>query len=249
MAAVGVYGLAYTLGNIPYTMLLAPLHFVMYPRIVAWWEEGRRDAVRRAVEELLRYSYTIVVPAAVGLSLLARPVILLMSSPEFAEGQIVIPWISGAFVGMSLWAAGHYLLYVQKRTATATLAYALAGAANLLLNVLLVPRWGPVAAAQTTCAVYWLLAVAGCLYVRRSFPFSLQLGPLVRVVGACLPMGAVLWWLAPSGLGGVLGATALGTAVYLGALWSLGGIRRHDREAVRSLFGSRRPPPPTADGC
>ena len=235
-AEVGVYGLAYMLGNVPYTMLLAPLHFVLYPKLIAWWDEGKRDSVRSGLENLLRYSLILIIPAVVGLSLVAEPVILLMSTSDFKGGVVIVPWIGGAFVGMTLWVTGHYLLYMQKRTKVAAFAYGLAGLLNIALNLLFVPRWGTTAAAISTFIAYWGLALGGCFYVRRSFFFEMQSGTMFRVLLACTPMGLFLWWADPTGIGGLLVCTSAGVCLYAGALWMVGEIGAREVALVRSVL-------------
>ena len=233
---VSVYSLAYTLGNMPYTMLLAPLHFVMYPQLISWWDEGKMDRVQLGLESLLRYSLMLMIPAVVGLSLLARPIILLMSTEEFAGGAAIVPWIGGAFIGMSIWVAGHYLLCIQGRTRTVTFVYGLAGVGNLGLNLLFVSSWGPSAAAWSSFLIYWLLAVIGCLYVRRSFFFQLQWQAMLRACCACVPMALFLRWAEPIYVFQLSVCVVIGAVCYVGSLWAIGGIGTREWLFVRSLF-------------
>ena len=103
-----------------------------------------------------------------------------------------------------------------------------AAVANVLLNLVLVPRYGMMGAAWSALVCQAGATVASWFIGRRVFPLWLPPGSVVRVVAAVLAMAVVLWivrfpltWL------GLIGAVTLGLAVFglASVLLDVGGIR------------------------
>jgi O-antigen/teichoic acid export membrane protein len=101
-------------------------------------------------------------------------------------------------------------------------------ALNVLLNLLLIPRWGMAGAAFATLATEVLRTALALLYARQE---SLHFASLARHLRACAAgaaMVGVLYLLRPYGLWeGLLtwSAIAIGGAVYVVAMIAAGGIR------------------------
>ena len=234
-ATVGVYGLAYTLGSLPYTMLLTPLYFVLYPKLTAWWDGGQEELVRAGMEYGMRYMLLLTVPATVALGWLAKPVIRLMSTASFAGGAVIVPLVGSSFVALGMWVMGSYLFLFEKRTAVITLAYGIAGAGNLALNLLIVPRWGAMGAAISTLLAYGGLALLGLPRARQILNFDPQLAILAKSLLACLPMSLWLWWTRPTGLLHLGGSILGGALLYVSGLWILRTFEPQEVRMFRSF--------------
>jgi O-antigen/teichoic acid export membrane protein len=117
---------------------------------------------------------------------------------------------------------------------------------NVLLNVLLVPWWGPLGAAIATVVAYG----AGCLALYAvggtSVRFPLFPGYLLKcLIAACAMTGAVIVSLKlplGSDLAHIAVAIVLAPAVYFPLLIKLGGFSAEERQGLRSLLRWRAAP-------
>lgn len=123
-----------------------------------------RDAAsnfERRFGQLLELMVVLAVPLAIGLWLFAGDIIRLLYGARYAgAGQVlgIYGWtLAFVFLGTP---AGRWYLYadLQKLALSRT---ALAGVLNVLLNLWLIPRWGPVGAATATLAA---VAVSNVLF-------------------------------------------------------------------------------------
>ncbi len=209
-SAVGLYGAAYkpvTAGlALPLTWFLA-----IYPALSRTWLESR-SAFEATVARSLRLSALFAVPLAVGGLLLAAPVVRFLFGDSYAPAApaLAILAVSGATVTLR----GTYRMALQAagRVREDLILAGAAAAANLVLNLALIPRFGIVGAASATVAseLLWLGGLA------TRFRGATALGPrLVRPLAAGVLMGIVVWvgrplpWPAA----GALGVLAYGLAL------------------------------------
>ena len=163
-AELGRYSANYRLGSVVLTFVAAPL-------IVAWFAEAHRTPVELRARRARAWTR--------GFSLAALPAAAALAGGSY----VLVPAIfGGAFeadplivglVGLSGWLAGlHYLLatpmVVADGTARLAAVAAAAFAATLILNALLIPRWGAEGAAAATVLAYGTLCALTGLAARRA---------------------------------------------------------------------------------
>jgi O-antigen/teichoic acid export membrane protein len=111
---------------------------------------------------------------ALGLSLAIKDVIGVIAAPQFHEAYRIVPVVALAYLcyGMSYYFQTG--IYVQKRTVyLAFIGFASAGT-NLLMNVILIPRYGAMGAAWATVLSFLLMAVLTYIFSQRMYriPYS-----------------------------------------------------------------------------
>jgi O-antigen/teichoic acid export membrane protein len=128
-----------------------------------------------------------------------------------------------------------YIVVVQGREGRVARAIMVSTGLNVLVNLLLVPRFGLFGAAVMTVVTEAVL-VSQYLWILRSLLRSFRWGRvLVRPMLASLAMGMVALALRDISLAGTIGIAALG---YAGLLFALGVLGRDEIHFVRGL---RRP--------
>jgi O-antigen/teichoic acid export membrane protein len=154
--AVGGYAVAYTLGMIC-TLLFAPVFMILTPTLVALWEAGDMDSLRGHLRHTLRYALAITIPAVVGLTILAKPLVALISTPEYFIDRATTGLLAA---GMLLWmlaALSETLIGIMKKTGSIAVVYGAATLLNVVLNFALIPHFKAPGAAVATFASYLLM--------------------------------------------------------------------------------------------
>jgi len=212
-----------------------------------------------------RRAYAVVVTLFVagcafvvtGMWLFSRWIVRALAAPEFFDSYEAVGLISTA---VTLYAVYMVLVVILGRTGRtefnlpATLA---ALAANVVLNLLLVPSLGIVGAGLALVASYIVVLALMYVFTQRLFPVPYQWGRLARVVLTATVLVAAGELLMPtSGALGLLGRIAL-FAAYPAALFASGfftpGERvwlarlRHPGELAAS-FQRMRAEPSAVDG-
>ena len=154
---VGRYQVAYNVGALP-MLMLGLLNLNWMPRIFAFREADERDAVVSASRDLL---YLLLMPALIGLAVGAPLILRIWAPPEYRPDTLqlvhaivlvsAIPYGAGLAATRSLMAVGS--------TGFIAIAQAVAAAANVALNLLLIPRWGLEGSAVATLIAMSILHV------------------------------------------------------------------------------------------
>ncbi len=239
-AAVGVYHAGYSLANRTLDVVFIWLGMAGGPAMVMALERGGPSALQETAREQGAVMVALTLPAAVGLALVAHPLAEVMIGPSLREGAAqVTPWIAASafFAG----ATTHYLhqaFTLSRRTPLLLVAMAIPAAANLGLNLVLIPRFGLNGALWATTASYVFGAVASFALGRRALALPFPLSALLKAGVASLAMAAVVSRVPAVGgplellLKAFVGIIAYGA---LAAVLDVGGLRAKGLRALAML--------------
>ena len=241
-ATVGVYHAGYSLGSRTLDVVFIWLGMAGAPALISALERGGQAALTEAAREQAGFMILLTLPAAVGLALVAHPLAELMVGEGLREGAShVTPWIAA-----SGWLSGittYYLLQaftLARRTPLLIVSMSVPAAANVVLNLVLIPRLGLDGALWATTISYGLGALTAWVLGRRACPLPIPWDVLAKAGGASLAMGACVFLLpSPGGVLELALKAGIGAAVY-GALalgLDIGSLR-----AKLSLILRRRAP-------
>jgi O-antigen/teichoic acid export membrane protein len=250
-ADVGLYGFAYKIGQIPNFLLLTPFLMVWYPFIFSVGDEARQKELTARIA-----AYLLAAATAFGLliSILAPELVHLLSGQaDYRVSWPVIPWVCAGYWAFAAFQMAQTGFYIRKRTSTLPWITAIAATFNIGANLLLVERYGWIAAAWVTAATYALLLVVTVRAVRPVFAVEFEWGRLLSPLLVALAVFGVGLWLVPpdlaplpEGLRYVGGLPAGTIAIKLGLclawlawMWA-GWMTGEERVAARGVV-RRRP--------
>jgi O-antigen/teichoic acid export membrane protein len=230
---VGWYSLAYkpfeALLFIPSTML-----GVVLPAL-AVYQRDSLDRLRAAVAMFFKALLMLGWPLSVGVVVLARPLAGLWSGffPQAIPAlQILALAYAFAFVNNAFIGA----LTVIDRQATYAKAAGASLVVNLVLNLILIPPFGYIAASWTTVATEVVLVATGWWLTARHLGNLHLVAAAWRPVLAGIAMGVVIYPLSNVRGDAVLLVVLLGIAVYAAAVLLLRAMTREEIQFVRSVL-------------
>ena len=239
-SAVGVYHAGYSLANRSLDVVFIWLGAAGGPALIMALERGGRSALADAAREQAQLMLLLTVPAATGLALVAAPLAQLMIGPTLSSGAAhVTPWIalSGLLAGLTTYYF-HQAFTLGRKTSLLLVAMAIPAAANVALNIILIPRFDLDGALWATPASYGLGLAASAYLGRRSVNLPVPWLTLAQAVGASALMALVV--SAIPAFGGLLELTlkaAAGAVVYgaVIALVDAGSLRSRGQDALRTF--------------
>jgi O-antigen/teichoic acid export membrane protein len=172
-------------------------------------------------------------PLAVGGSLLAEPIIVALYGRDYAPSALpfaILIWdtpllMYTAFCGQ--------LLQAILREGQATRIYALEAVINIGLNLLMIPRYGLVAASFITVATEFTGVLLFYRVLRREVGAGLGFRHIIRFAPAVGAMGLVIWLLSHAtphmGVFRLLAVIAISGAVYVALVWITGALTAEER--------------------
>ena len=236
---VGIYSASYAISE--HSIFLIVSLFLLSSRPIEYsiWEKQGIEASRVYTKKLTRYYLLIGLPAVVGLSLLAKPIVGILVASEYQVGYGIIPIVaSGAFfVGISnIFSVG---LGFHKRTDLLMFCYLGGGSLNIGLNFLFVPKYGYVGAAITTFISYACAALLVIVVSRPFFIWEFPFKSLAKVACASAIMGMVVYHiggsLTSSTLLNLMLGILVGVVVYSLMLSLLREFKQSEIQAVLAL--------------
>ena len=233
---VGIYSVSYGISE--KTMFLITSLFLLPSVPIAYsiWEKEGATASQRFVHKLTRYYLLIGMPAAIGLSVLAKPIADVMFAPEYLLGYRIIPLVA---LGTLLVGFAHRFslgLGYYKRSDLNMVCFLGAAVLNVGLNFAFIPKYGYVAAAVTTFASYAFLLLLEIVLSRQFFIWKFPFKSLAKVTCASAVMGAVVYpvgnSLTSSTLVNLVVGICIGVFIYTLMLLLL---REPQKEEIREL--------------
>lgn len=148
-ASVGIYGVAAKIYTMIKTLINAAI-FVVIPRFSEYVLKGD-DRFVTGLKKLLSPLFTVLLPACVGLYFYAREAALLVAGGEFADSAIPLRVLAVAllFAVLACYFANAIVMpcKLEKYFLISTI---IAAVTNIVLNFIMIPKMGMVAAAITT---------------------------------------------------------------------------------------------------
>ncbi|MFP4057412.1 MAG: lipopolysaccharide biosynthesis protein [Candidatus Brocadiia bacterium] len=255
-AQMGAYAAAYDIASF---LLLASvtLEHGLFPVLAALFNRGEEARALWMYALSVKYYLVAAVPCAAVLTAAGRPVLVLVTTPEYADiGAVAMPWIAWGAVCYGLAIVARCLLGVAHRTVATMVATWLTTVAKLAALVALVLWLGVLGAGLATFATFLALMVVFLVMTRPVFAAHREAGegPPVSaraLVGLAVAGGVAavpLWLLAAPSLGRLLIGLAAYGAVYVAALFALGVVRVGElRSAWRLMARSRTSPLPAEE--
>jgi putative peptidoglycan lipid II flippase len=251
-SAVALLNLATRLMELPIGVFAVAVSTVIFPLISKHAAAGDWTSLADAYRKGMRLILMINIPAAVGLAVLAAPIIrVLFQRGAFAADDTVAmqPVLIVSALGLPFLAFVNLVLrafYAQKDTVTPVRAAALSFVVNLGLSFALMGSLGTVGlavAGNVAVVVQAFYLQAHLARKREGLEFRHVATDLVKVIGAAALMGVVVaggwsWWHrgAPmTKLNDLIALAALimvGVATYAGALWALKVEGRDELAAI-----------------
>ena len=238
-ADLGRYSLGYTFGTATSFVGVA-ISLALGPVVNRRLKADQQDPMVPKMASL-----ALLVTTFVGLevALLGGPCITLITRPEYAGAEAIVPWVSAAYVFQALYQIVSLGTFFSKRTAAVPLVTAAAAASNIVLNLIVVPKYGILAAAVTTLIAYVVFAAAHGILAHRLHPIAWEYGRLVRIAAAAVVTYFIARLVDTSPLTTLVVRAAL-SLMFAGFLFAFGGVRREELERAmqlgREFLGSRR---------
>jgi O-antigen/teichoic acid export membrane protein len=239
----GQYFALRTLALLPYQALIV-ITFVIFPLVSKSTFAEDRAATRAYVRQTMRYA--LIIAAAMGLALAARPAALLgiAYKPEYGVGATALPILVAGECCLALLGVACSILNAAGRTPATTALMAVTVAVGASASAILVPRTTPgapmlVAAASAT-SLGMVAGLLGSLAVLRArLGGGLPLPTVLRVAASLAAAVLVGRFLPVHGKILGLATIALVVVVYAVALVALGEFGAEDKAKLRRILRRR----------
>ena len=169
---VGLYSVGYAISEKTLNFVYTVLMLAAFPIIIDNWENHGKEKTQLLITELTRYFFLICTPILVVLICLPKNILMLFSSGKFIQGASVLPLIATGifFNGLNQYVLKGFEL-TKKSYKIAALASA-AGFTNIVLNIILIPKYGFLGAGISATSAYIIYFSLATFFVRTEMAWK-----------------------------------------------------------------------------
>ena len=223
-----LYSLAYTCGTMM-TILLNSINTAFSP----WLAERLHENDIKSVQSFSKYYIMAFVCVSLGAMMIAPEILYILGGNEYLSAIYVMPPVAMGCICQFLYTMMVNVEQIKRKTVGMALASVAAALLNYILNLLLIPHFGYMAAAYTTLVGFLLLLVFHMWMVHRlgmSNVYSYRFIIGTVIVSFVFMLGTTL----------VYANTVIRYIFIMGYITILGGFIFYKRKFIKSLINTFR---------
>lgn len=236
---VGYYSPGYTLGN-TLTFLVYPLSFMLPVALAKLFDAKEIAEIKIYLRYSLKYFLMAAVPAVFGLTVLAKPLLILFSTPEIASrSYLVAPIVASSILLYGVYTVFTQALMLVKKTKTFGNIWTASAVLNIGLNLFFIPKFGILGAALTTLISYLFSFILTWHYSFKELSFQIDWKFILKSFLASGLMSIFLILFRPAGLVGISLTIFLGGFLYFSLIFLFRGFNSKEFDLLKSLIRTR----------
>ena len=172
---IGIYGVASR-----FVMVLTVLTnalFTAYPAFA--FRSYQEGSGQKEFPRVLNVLFLLISGIGFTVAMFGREIIALMTTPDYASAYSLLPELMFAQVAYGLSVVVGYGISFMKKSVYNTISVCVSALANLVLNIIFIPRFGLTAAVTTTLVGYCIMLGLNYIFAQRLYPCQYE---IVRIL-------------------------------------------------------------------
>lgn len=235
-AAVGCYSPGYALGSI-LLMFLTPFAVLLPAVLPEYFEAGDMEKVDIFLSYSMKYYLLITVPAAVGMSLLSKPLLYILTTDIIAnQGFMITPLVALGAIFMGIYGISNNIIILEKKTGILGYIWISVAILNIVLNIFSVPYLGIFGAGLATLICYFFAFAVTLVYSKKYARLPFDYKSIAKILFASAIMGVFVKMANPYGISNILIVIAIAVIIYFVVLFVLKGIDKKEIELIKGMI-------------
>ena len=235
-AAVGCYSPGYALGNIV-LMFLTPFAVLLPAVLPEYYEKGDMDKVDTFLTYSMKYFLLITIPACVGLSLLSKSLLYILTTTIIADnGFMITPLVALGAIFMGIYGIVNNIIILEKRTTILSHIWISVAILNIVLNIFSVPYLGIYGAGIATLICYMFAFAVTLIYSKRYARLPFDYGSIAKIIIAAGIMGIFVYIANPYGIINIVVVIAIAVVIYFAILFVLRVIDKKEIDLIKGMI-------------
>lgn len=186
LADVGVYGVGYRFPFILNSLILSSFGRIWYS--ASMYDIAKEKEAQQTHAKITTYFVTLYVMGQYLLAIFAPTIIRLLAAPDYFEAWKVMQIVAFA---CALYAIHPFFTsgaFLKNKTWVLPISHVIPAALNIGLNMLLLPRYGYIAAAWVTVITYFAYSFLNYLICRAFYPIKFEFVKMGTFLGICIAL-------------------------------------------------------------
>lgn len=188
---VGIYSAAYQLASYPMTLISSIIMMSAFPIIINSWEKNESTITIDLISNASKYYLLIAIPSFVGITVLSKEIMLLLGD-SYSIGANVLPWVcfGTLFSGLCMYTNKGFEL--RKKTKELSFLVGLIAISNVLMNYLLIPKFGYYGAGVSTGLSYLFYFLLSSSLSKYYLKWVAPVKSIYRIIFSSFIMSSIL---------------------------------------------------------
>ena len=186
-AIVGLYSVSYTVAMVIGTFFVAPISLVLSPKFLRIWESGERERTLTTIGSVIKLAILAIIPIYLIISIEAKTIIGILATEKYIAGATIVPFVAGASVIYLFVWFQQSPFSLKEKTKLIPFIFGAAALTNVILNVLLIPKFDMMGAAFATLVSYIVLFIL--LWWKGQRILKLPYDP--KYIGKCVGISVI----------------------------------------------------------
>lgn len=234
--AVGCYSPGYSLGNIV-LMFLTPFAVLLPAVLPEYYEKSDMDKVDTFLTYSLKYYLLITIPACVGLSILSKPLLYILTTTVIADsGYMITPLVALGAMFMGIYGIVNNIIILEKKTTILAHIWIAVAVLNIVLNIFAVPYIGIYGAGLATLFCYFFAFAVTLFYSNKYARLPFDYKSTLKIIVASTIMGIFVFIANPMGIINIVLVVIVAVVIYFAVLILLKGIDKKEVNLIKSMI-------------
>ena len=235
-AAVGCYSPGYALGSI-LLMFLTPFAVLLPAVLPEYFEAGDMEKVDTFLSYSMKYYLLITIPAAVGMSLLSKPLLYILTTDIIANQVFMVtPLVALGAIFMGIYGISNNIIILEKKTTILGYIWISVAILNIVLNIFAVPYLGIFGAGLATLVCYFFAFAVTLVYSRKYARLPFDYKSIAKILIASAIMGVFVKFANPYGIVNILIVIVIAVVIYFVVLFLLKGIDKKEINLIKGMI-------------
>lgn len=224
ISAVSFYSAGYTISALM-GLLTVPLYTVLLPILSQYYAERKIRETRFLLNYSVKLYLIIAVPTVVALSVLAKPLLYILSTPALADvGYTITPILALGGLVFGLYCIVTQIIVMERKTKITGYIWIISTILNIVLDITFGYLFGIIGIAVTTLLIYLFAFIITSYYSFKYIRCNFYFGFIAKVIIAAIIMAIFLFLINPFGTLNVVLGGLISFGLYLLILLLLKGI-------------------------
>ncbi len=233
IAEAGIYSLGYRFGILPGTFISEPFNQVWQPRRLEVYNQHNAEQVFGRV---FTYFLFFISFAALGVAVLTRDFLVIIADEAFWQAYRIVPIIVLANVIFTFHYHFNMGIIIEKKTKYLAYINVSNAVLVLMLNFLLIPRYGMFGAAWATLIAYVYKAASTYFFSNRFFHIHFEFLRMAKIFLAAAGIFAAANWVDFSSVYANVAVRVLLVMLFPGVLYLMNFFTTAEKERIVSMF-------------
>jgi len=178
LTSVGLYSMAYKFGMLVSVLFTSPFRAIWGVRL---YEIAKQDDAAKMFSKIMIYFLAGSMGVALGISFLTKDFLRIVANKAYWDAYKLVPIICTAYIIAGIIAISGAGLLIKNKTKYKALSTTTAVVINIILNFILIPRWGAGGAAISTLVSFLVRMLIDAFYSQRFFHINYDAKKIFKI--------------------------------------------------------------------